>query len=315
MRRFVLHLVISAVLLFTSVWVFSGEGPANFLNRASALEIVISISLSLALVSFLFGMLFSDYSWVDRLWSTAPVLYAWVYAAKSRFAWPVVVAALIVTLWGVRLTCNFARKGGYSGREDYRWPVLRQRISHPVLWQLFNLLFICGFRIGLFILFTAPFIRLGANPQSPRLFISSSILMLAFLFLETIADQQQWIFQKAKASALKHHQVVTTVDHQADISRGFLTGGLFSLVRHPNYLGELGVWWSFYLMASSYSGSLLHWSLSGPVVLSLLFAGSTLFTESLSVKKYPEYRDYQHRVPAIVPFMMTGARREGQEEA
>ncbi len=33
--------------------------------------------------------------------------------------------ALLILLWGARLTFNFARKGGYSGTEDYRWPVLR----------------------------------------------------------------------------------------------------------------------------------------------------------------------------------------------
>lgn len=28
--------------------------------------------------------------------------------------------AVLVTLWGARLTYNFARKGGYTGMEDYR---------------------------------------------------------------------------------------------------------------------------------------------------------------------------------------------------
>ena len=36
----------------------------------------------------------------------------------------------LVTLWGARLTFNFARKGGYApGGEDYRWAVLRARMN------------------------------------------------------------------------------------------------------------------------------------------------------------------------------------------
>jgi len=34
----------------------------------------------------------------------------------------------MISLWGVRLTHNFARKGGYKrGEEDYRWAVLREK--------------------------------------------------------------------------------------------------------------------------------------------------------------------------------------------
>lgn len=56
---------------------------------------------------------------------------------------------LIATLWGIRLTINFARKGAYKlkfweGVEDYRWAVVR---SGPAFkkrwtWMLFDLGFI-----------------------------------------------------------------------------------------------------------------------------------------------------------------------------
>ena len=49
--------------------------------------------------------------------------------------------AVLVTAWGARLTFNFARKGGYTGMEDYRWAVLRGRMK-PWQFQLFNLFFI-----------------------------------------------------------------------------------------------------------------------------------------------------------------------------
>ena len=43
-----------------------------------------------------------------------------------------VMMAVLVTLWGIRLTYNFSRRGAYTwkfwtGEEDYRWEVLRQK--------------------------------------------------------------------------------------------------------------------------------------------------------------------------------------------
>ena len=40
----------------------------------------------------------------------------------------------------------------------------------------------------------------------------------------------------------------------------------------------------------------------GALVLTALFIGSTRFTEQISISKYPEYRDYQARVSALVPW-------------
>jgi steroid 5-alpha reductase family enzyme len=314
MRKFALLLLVSTVVLLAGAYFVTGQLPGEFFSATAALDIVISISASLALTAFAFGLITNDYSWVDRLWSTAPVLYGWIYAWKSGFSAAAVFGALLVSAWGARLTFNFARKGGYTGTEDYRWPVLRERIGNPVLWQLFNLLFISVFQIGLFVLFTSPFVRLGGPAEYPVLFYLSGGLLLAFLTLETAADQQQWVFFKAKARVREQHSVVTTAEHQAEISRGFLSSGLFALVRHPNYLGELGVWWSFFLLGAAHGGYLLHWSLTGPVVLSLLFYGSTRFTEEISASKYPEYRDYQARVPAIVPLKI-GQGKAQEEEA
>ena len=52
-------------------------------------------------------------------------------AYMSGFAPRQTLAASLVTVWGIRLTFNFARKGGYSwkfweGEEDYRWAIVRR---------------------------------------------------------------------------------------------------------------------------------------------------------------------------------------------
>src|SRR5262249_29991592 len=86
------------------------------------------------------ALLTNEYSWVDRIWSIAPIAYVAVFAGAAGFRDGRLDTMLaLVALWGARLTANFARKGGYAkGGEDYRWGVLRGRMSR---WQFqsFNL--------------------------------------------------------------------------------------------------------------------------------------------------------------------------------
>jgi len=49
------------------------------------------------------------------------------------------------------------------------------------------------------------------------------------------------------------------------------------------------------------SGKLINVTLAGAVLLVLIFAGSTIMTEGISSKKYPEYAVYQKEVPKFIP--------------
>lgn len=305
MKRFVLFLfasfLLSAVLLS-----IPASGPAKlpgFLSTGNPLIIVILWNLGFALTAFIFGLVSSDYSWVDRLWSTLPVAFVWFYAWRGSFSLPLVLAALVLSLWGARLTFNFARKGGYSGIEDYRWPILNNKINNPFLWQLFNLGFICLYQTGLFILFTSPMylmLSFSAETVSPFFIAFLFLILLAVLF-ESIADQQQWNFYRARERFRAGKPVQE--QYRIDTERGFRSSGLFAYSRHPNYFGELLVWWFLYLAAASLGGVWLNWTSSGPVLLTLLFAGSTIFTETITASKYPAYREYQKRVSAIIPWI------------
>ncbi len=247
-----------------------------------------------------------DYSWVDRIWSIVPVAYVWVFAGWSLASGTpdarLLVMAGIVTLWGARLTFNFARKGGYSGEEDYRWAILRGRMS-PAAFQGFNLGFIVIFQNALLLLIALPAQIAWQNRGAP-LGVWDLVLAVVFLLLlagETAADQQQWNFHKRKAAASAAGTPLTP---------GFLTTGLWRYSRHPNFFCEQAQWWVLYgfsvVAISSASGftiwgGLINWTLVAPVLLTILFIGSTRFTEEIRASKYPEYADYQRTTSAIIP--------------
>lgn len=259
------------------------------------LTIVVLIAAVASAACWIASLVTKDTSWVDRLWSILPAAYIVVFAQAAGFAdTRLNVMAVIAVLWGARLTFNFARKGGYSGVEDYRWEVVRAGMT-PWQFQVFNLLFIVIAQNILLALIAMPALTAyqhqstGFGPLDALL----ALLFLACLAGETIADQQQWNFHQRKAAQIA---AGLTPDPR------FLQTGLFRLSRHPNYFFELAQWWIIFLIGATAAGSLLQWSGIGVVLLTGLFIGSTRLTEQISLSKYPEYADYQARTSPVVPW-------------
>jgi steroid 5-alpha reductase family enzyme len=119
--------------------------------------------------------------------------------------------------------------------------------------------------------------------------------MLFFIVIESIADNQQFRFQKLKRRIDNHSGT------SESLRRGFLSEGLWKVVRHPNYISEQGIWISFYLFGSAASGKLFNWTIIGPLLMVLLFQGSTSFTEQISSEKYSDYPLYKKEVPKFLP--------------
>jgi steroid 5-alpha reductase family enzyme len=253
------------------------------------------VALGFAVVVWLLSLATGDHSWVDRMWSVITVVYLWIFTVAAGWSDARLdVMTVLVTLWGARLTFNFARKGGYTRRgEDYRWALLRSRMA-GWQFQLFNLVFISFFQSALLLAITLP--ASTAYRHQGGFGVLDVIATLVFLTLltgETLADQQQWNFHQRKHA-------------EASVGRpggvGFLRTGLFRYSRHPNYFCEIAIWWVVFAFGAIAAGSPAQWTILGAVLLTLLFVGSTLFTESISSGKYPEYQDYQRSTSSIIPW-------------
>ena len=259
--------------LATSLWIYAGICAATWI---------------LSLIT-------GEHSWVDRIWSLIPIPYLAVFAGAAHFKDARLnVMLVLVVLWGARLTFNFARKGGYArGGEDYRWPILRQRMNN---WQfqLFNLFFIVLYQNLLLLLISLPaYTAFKQQGGFGVLDVLATLVFLGFLLGETIADQQQWNF---------HQQKKAEVAAGRTPQPGFLRTGLFRYSRHPNFFFEQAQWWVIFFFGAIAAGSVLQPTILGAVLLTLLFVGSTRFTESISAGKYPDYADYQATTSAVVPW-------------
>lgn len=260
----------------------------------SPLIVVLIVAAAVCAFCWIASLITRDTSWVDRIWSIVPVVYVAIFAGSTGFTDPRLNLMLVlVFIWGARLTFNFARKGGYSGVEDYRWAVLRGRMS-PRGFAFFNLFFIVLYQNALLVLITLPAYTatLYRTPIGPL----DVVLAIGFFVCtvgETIADQQQWEFHRFKAAETAAGRTP---------SPRFLQTGLWRFSRHPNFFFEQAQWWVFFFFGAVAAGSVLQWTVLGPLLLTVLFVGSTSFTESITRSKYPEYVDYQATTSPIVPW-------------
>ena len=293
--------VIACPLLYIFV------GPALDATQLDTLRILGIICACSALFCFVVGELTGNNSQMDKLWSLLPIAYTWVIAAKGGMAPRLVVMAVLATLWGCRLTFNFARKGAYrlkfwEGEEDYRWAVLRARKEFQPHWKwlLFNLFFISIYQNALVLMTTFPALVL-MNVTVPFGWIDAvaAALMLGFIVYETVADEQQWAFQSRKWKMIGEGQRLEQLP--APYNKGFNTCGLWSVSRHPNYFAEQGTWCAFYLFSIGGGIGIINWSIIGALLLVVLFLGSSAFAEEISSAKYPEYARYCQQVSKFFP--------------
>lgn len=277
---------------------------------------------AIAIISFTVSSLTGNLSQVDKLWSILPSVYAWMCVVDQR----TMLMAILSTLWSVRLTYNFHRRGGYTwpkiwlGEEDYRWHFIREGtlgghwalLTNKWFMVVFNIVFISLMQNWLLLWIASPSLvawstgmrSVHCTNEYPgelaglnSIDAIASILFLMALGIEAAADNQQYNFQQRK--------------RLRQTAEEFSRSGLFSIVRKPNYAAEQMIWISYYIFSVAASSQLWNWSCGGFISLIILFQGSGWLTEQITVRKYPAYAEYQRLVPLYIPNVVSSFSRVG----
>ena len=297
-----IRFLMATVILLPVAAYFLGTPPNE--TQLSILKSTAWILLGVIAYTFIVGQLTGNNSQVDKLWSIVPIIYAWYMTYLSGWNERMILMSVLVTIWGARLTYNFARRGAYTwkfweGEEDYRWEILRKKpgFKNPIVWMIFNLLFICFYQNVLIFLFTIPILSALATHTNEVGIIDGLLagLFIRLVVLEFRADQQQYDFQTEK------YRRINTGEDLGKYADGFVSTGLWSKVRHPNYAAEQAIWITFYAMSIAATGEWLNWTIAGCILLVILFKGSADFSEEISALKYPAYKEYQKRVGRFIP--------------
>ena len=237
---------------------------------------------------FVFSVIFDNTSVYDPYWSVAPIAIApWLAARPEADAAPFgrkVLVIALVTLWGLRLTYNWAV--GYPGlsHEDWRYADMRGKVGRAYwLVSFFGLHFFPTVLVYLGCLALYPALT-SALPLGPLDALAAAVTLLA-IGVEALADEQLRAFRRKRRTASE-----------------MLDTGLWAYSRHPNYFGEVLFWWGVFLFAVA-TGGAAWWTVSGAAAITALFLFVSIpMLDRRSVARKPEYKEYMRRVPAFFPW-------------
>lgn len=196
----------------------------------------------------------------------------------------------LVTLWALRLAVALGSRNLSSLKEDSRYNTWRKEWGNTWLWRTYLQVFTLQSLI--LIVVAAPLIFLaGSLPHTLDGISLAGIVVwiLGFLF-ESISDYQLAQFKK---NPQNHGHLMTS--------------GLWSWSRHPNYFGEVTLWWGIFLIGLSLPGAWV--TLLSPVAITfLILKVSGVSMLEAQMKNRPGFEEYKKRTSEFFPLPPRGGR-------
>jgi steroid 5-alpha reductase family enzyme len=249
------------------------------------LLVAAGVAATVMVITWLVSLRARDASIVDLVWGATFVIVASAVAIVGDGA-PArrVLLAVLVGVWGVRLSAYLARRNLGHG-EDYRYRAMRER--HGARFGLVSLVVVFGLQGVLVWVVSLP-VQLSATAASPRglgplAFVGVLVWAVGFGF-EAVGDAQLGRFKRDPASEGR-----------------VMDRGLWRYTRHPNYFGDFCVWWGIFLVAAETGPARV--GVVGPLVMSFLLlrvSGVAMLERTIGSRR-PGYADYVARTSAFFP--------------
>lgn len=193
---------------------------------------------------------------------------------------------ILVGLWALRITVHLIKRNWGHG-EDPRYTKLRTWVDddRAFVWLSLKKVFLLQ---GVVIWFASLPVQVAQAYTTPVtlgwLAWAGTALWAVGLFFESVADYQ---LARFRGDAANKGTVLKT--------------GLWRYSRHPNYFGELCVWWGLFLVACD--NVLGLFTIIGPVLYMYLIVnvtGQRTLDKKLAREK-PGYKEYMETTSGLIP--------------
>jgi steroid 5-alpha reductase family enzyme len=252
------------------------------------MNILVASLLIIFLIQFIFAsiaIINKTDKFTDLSYGLTFVVHVWfLYLFYSEKTVPLLIISLMITLWGIRLATYLFKRILKIGK-DKRFDDKRE---DPLKFASFWLLqFISIWIISLSYTLTMNIENVTSINTFSIIGITAWVLGLS---LETIADYQKFIFKNDKKNK--------------DL---WIETGLWRYSRHPNYFGEIVMWWGIYVFSIPFLVGLQNLAILGPLFITLLL----LFVSGIPLleKKYDEryknnkrYQQYKASTNLLIPW-------------
>lgn len=188
----------------------------------------------------------------------------------------------LVIFWGLRLSGYIALRNRNKG-EDFRYRNWRKEWGRQFLWRSYLQVFLLQAMLILVIAFPILFISSVGNVQlTVWSLLGVSIWIIGFVF-QMVGDAQLAKFIKDRKN-----------------NSEIIQNGLWKHSRHPNYFGEILMWWGIFFVVLPFAGGFI--CIISPLTITLLIryvSGVPMLESKYTNNK--AYQKYKSEVPALFP--------------
>lgn len=192
------------------------------------------------------------------------------------------IVYILTLIWGLRLAIHIGLRS--KGKpEDFRYKKWREEWGkYFVLRSYLQVYLLQGFFMWIISL-PIIVVSMAKNQVISPFVLSGFIIWLIGFAFESIGDYQLMLFIKQR-------------QNKSDI----MQKGLWKYTRHPNYFGEVLVWWGIFIMVLPLQYGL--WAIISPITISflLLFVSGIPMLEA-KYKHNQVFQDYKKRTSAFSP--------------
>ena len=221
------------------------------------------------------GVVLRTASAYDPYWSLQTlVIYLCLLIKNNNWHVGTILLLVAIILYSARLTMNFIIGFHSLGYVDWRYKMLKEKSGK--FYQVVNLFGICMFPTIVVYLATLPVIAYASVEAFSAIDIIGLVVIVLGTLLEFIADTQMKAFVKIRK------------DRSEVLNRG-----VWKYSRHPNYLGEISIWFGVALTLILSHFNYWHF-IVGAVVNLLMFIFISIPMEERHFKDYkPDYEQYK----------------------
>jgi len=194
-----------------------------------------------------------------------------------------ILVSFLVFIWGGRLAIRILARNLKKEREDFRYREWREEWGEHFLVRTFFQVFMLQGLLALVVVSPALVVIASDNPPLNFFDYLGTAVWLAGFFFEAVGDYQ---LDRFKGDLSNKGKVMQT--------------GLWRYSRHPNYFGEVTMWWGVYLVSLSVQYG--YFAIIGPVTITfLILKVSGIPMLEKKYKDKPEFQEYARRTSAFLP--------------
>lgn len=229
---------------------------------------------------FIFSLIFKNASVYDPYWSVQPAVILTPFLLTSSLTPLRILLFAVITIWAVRLTANWAYTFRSLTHQDWRYTMLKEKTG--VFYPIINFIGIHMVPTLIVYACTLPAVYVFVYDASIN---AGSIVFAAVSLLSIILQGYSDVLMH------KHRKVKVG---------GFIHTGPWKYSRHPNYLGEIGMWWGVGLSVICAMPNMWYLALGALLNTALFLAVSIPMADGRQSRK-EGFSEYKRKTRALLP--------------